>query len=392
MTLFKHQQAIVDLSPARYLIAHGTGTGKSQTALSLADKNNVRAIIIVPKAIKRQWERLAPQHLVITKEEFRRDYVTLPRFEAVIVDEVHHFSGMKSQMSKALAKYLTAHNPRFVWLLTATPLTSTPWSIYRLAQFLGHKINYKDFEHKFFYIMKLGHRLILRPRDGVDQDLRALIHSLGSVVSLDDCVDVPEQTFETEYFPLSKGQIKAIKDLDCDTHIARFTAVHQIEQGCLKSDGYREDQLFPSLKNDRIIQLCKDNPKVLIFARYHLQIDQLKILLERELKCPVLTLTGLTKDRDEVVQTAERTPRCIVIAQSETSEGYQLPSFPLVIFASLSFSFLKYSQALGRVNRIDHLKKNIYIHLVTEGGPDEAIWQAVQKKQDFYIELFQFIS
>jgi hypothetical protein len=58
------------------------------------------------------------------------------------------------------------------------------------------------------------------------------------------------------------------------------------------------------------------------------------------------------------------------------------------VFASLSYSYLNYTQAVGRFNRINNLKRNLYITLVTSGGTDEAIYDCIQNKQDFYIDLY----
>lgn len=390
MKLYHHQQALVDKNPAKHLIAHSTGTGKTHTALALASKNATRALIIVPKALTANWKRnlaLWPPlgHQIISKETFRRDWDRLPAFQAVIVDECHHFSGMSSQMSKSLSSYLKKHQPRFVWLLSATPLTSTAWSVYRLASFLGHNWNYQAFKHRFFFEVRLGHRVVPAPRKGMDGELAALIRSIGDVVALEECADVPDQVFETEYFTLTKEQIKAIKDLDDATHIARFTKHHQIEQGCKKGDGYVPHETYPSMKNERILELCAENPKVAVFCRYLLQIETLAALIKDR---PVFILSGEVKDRDAVVQQVEATSKCAVLIQSDTSEGYELPSIPLIIFASLSFSYLKYQQAIGRFNRINALKKNVYIHLVTEDGPDQAIYDCIQNRADFYVELY----
>jgi predicted helicase len=78
----------------------------------------------------------------------------------------------------------------------------------------------------------------------------------------------------------------------------------------------------------------------------------------------------------------------VVIAQSSVSAGYELPSFPCVVFASLSGSLVDLEQAKGRVQRLGKLKKNLYVFMVVKGGVDEARYKANIDKQDFFEHLF----
>lgn len=392
MKLYNHQQALVDKNPARHLLCHGCGTGKTITALALAQKNKSTALIVVPKSIKEKWGRdileWNPSHKIVTKEEFRRDWDTYGPYKALIVDECHAFASMKSNMSKSMDKYIKKYKPKHIWLLSATPITSTPWSIYRLATFLGYPINYWTWKNKYFYSVPMMGRMIETPKAGIKDDLIDEIRRIGDVVSLDECIDLPDQIFETEYIELTSSQTKAIKNLDDSSFIARFTHHHEVEQGVKKSDGYTEDQYFDSLKTQRILSYCEENPKIAVFCRYNIQIFYLKGILE-DSGFKVFVLNGDIKNRDQVVQDIDKVDKCVVLIQSDTSVGYELPSIPVIIFASLSFSYLNYTQAVGRFLRINRPKKNVYIHLIVKGGPDEAIWKCIEKREDFYIELYQ---
>ena len=84
-----------------------------------------------------------------------------------------------------------------------------------------------------------------------------------------------------------------------------------------------------------------------------------------------------------MISKAESLEECIVIAQTSISAGYELPSFPCVIYASKSYRYVDYEQSLGRVLRANALKKNLYIHLVVEDGVDEACHDTIMSGQDF---------
>jgi predicted helicase len=107
-----------------------------------------------------------------------------------------------------------------------------------------------------------------------------------------------------------------------------------------------------------------------------------------DIKKNVYMINGSVKNRDEITQQIEKDDECIVVINAACSEGYELPSIGTIIFASLSFSYKDYKQALGRFLRINKLKKNVYIHLVTAGSVDEGVYNAIMKKQDFDIEIY----
>lgn len=391
-TLYKHQQHLLDLNPKRHLLAWGTGTGKTITSIELAHKNGGRALFIVPKALNTQWciALKGSRHsfyLVVTKEEFRRDWQTLPKFDCVVVDEAHYFFGMKSQMAGALEKYCKKHSVEYRYFLTATPYLSTAWNIYMAAVQLGYAISYPTFKYRFFYDITMGRRVVPKQKDGIEDELAKIVHQIGSTVRLEDCVDVPEQVYETETFELTSTQKRAIENLTDTMPIVRFTKQHQIENGHIKGNEYEDSRTFDSHKTDRIAHLVHENKKIAIVCRYNGQISFLKDHLAGATDKKIFVINGEVKDRAQVVKDAEAAEECVVLIQASCSEGYELPSIGVCVFASLSFSFKDYRQMQGRFLRINALKKNVYIHLVA-GEIDMAVYSSIMKKQDFDIAIY----
>ena len=400
MELYAHQKRFLEKNPDRALLCHGTGTGKTITAIRWGDLKSIekeKILVVCPKSLKENWIRNIRTHSkaerviwsVLTKEEFRRDHKELPYYGIVIVDEAHYFSGIKSQMTKALATFCKDNEIQYRLLLTATPYLSTPWNIYTLARHLGHAWSYPEFEWKFFYKIRMGMRSIPVIKEGMEGEIAELVAKIGDVVRLDECIDVPPQIFETERLELTSAQQKRIKKINEINPIVRFTYTHEVENGVLKSDGFTEDEFFDNNKTDRIIELCKEVDKVAVVCRYNLQIDALKAEIEKSVPGKAVhVIRGDVKDRQAVVDDIERADRAIVLIQGACSEGYELPSVGLIVFASLDFSYKNYVQMCGRFLRINKPKKNVYIHLVIDGGVDEAVMEAMEKKQDFAIEIY----
>jgi len=394
MKLYKHQQRIVDENKPKLLLAHGMGSGKTITALALAKKNKVMPLIIVPKPVKRKWVQAALDMTVVcqvvTREEFRRDATILRKFDAVIVDEAHYgFPTLKAQLHKKLRWYLKKHDIQYVWLLTGTPYTRDPWSIYGLATILGFKWNYMDFRHRFFREQYYGSRSIWLPKTGIENDVADLVRQIGDVVSLEECFDVPDQVYETEMFTPTAEQKKAdkwIKENESDP-LVRTTKYHQIASGIKKGNEFSDDESYKSDKNNRIIEHCERTNKVVVFSRYNLHLNHLSEMLTKN-KIPHAIINGDVDDKETIFEKAERADRFVLLINAMCSVGYELPSFGLVIFGSLSYSFVDYTQAQGRVLRANALKKNVYINMITEGSIDEAVWDSIQRKQDFDEAIF----
>jgi len=413
MQLYKHQQDVLDANHPKWLLAMDMGTGKSLTAIELAKKNNCESVLLIcPKSLKEKWQRDLDLHFgttrkytVISKEEFSKKWKELPFYSALIVDEAHFFAGMKSQMSKKLTLYIKKWRPPYIWLLTATPYMSTPWNIYTLARHLGKDWSYIKFRDIFFmnkpiyvgrdkYTGKAKMKDVLVVRDGIESEMARVVNLIGTTIRIDECVDVPEQVYENEFFTQSKEQVTAKKEVrTTETNpIVLFTKYHQIECGTLKGNEYVEDTTFDTNKDSRIVDLVGTVKKAAVVCRYNLQIKKLKDLISKEYPDKkVLMITGEVKDRDSVVREAEESDECVVLINASCSEGYELPSIGLILFASLSFSYKDYKQVCGRFLRINKLKKNVFVHLITtgeDGTVDQAVFDAIMKKQDFHLEIF----
>ncbi len=389
MKLYNHQQKLLDKNPDKCLIAWEVGTGKTFMALSLT-KNAVYPIVICPKSLKEQWQEQC-EYPVLTKEEFKLGKNSIIS-DCLIIDEAHFFFGMqsikkKSGMLKALLAYIKKHNPPYIYLLTGTPYMSTPWNIYAAAEILGHKWNYMKYKRHFFQEVNMGRRWpIPVVKKGMEGDIAKLVNKIGDTVKMEDCFDVPEQIFQTEYFDLTKEQKKAIDNLE-DEGIARWTKTHQVCGGTLKSDGYSENQSFRSEKMERLLQLVEENDKLIIVCRYNYEIESIRRLLEtKKLRCH--TITGATKERHETVKMAEKDGSCIVLIQAQCSEGYELPSFPVMVFYSLDFSLKNYIQMCGRILRANKLKKNVYKFLVVKDTIDNDVYKCIQNKKDFDVAIY----
>lgn len=406
-TLFTHQQETVDRLPKKRLLAYDTGTGKTITSISLVNNQQAKSLLVIsPKTNVEQWGIELAKYIntyttciVLSKEEFKKQVKTLEQYDAVIVDEGHFFAGINSALTKALYWYLNKkYQIPVVYLLTATPYCSTPFNIYTLAKHLGYNWNYNSFKQKFFYYIPMGAKSVPVLRQGMEEEIADLVKEIGDTVDKKEAIENYIEPIDNVIkISLTKDQLEAIENVFDPVFIVRWTKQHQIENGFMYDTITEEEEEYNVLKahittydNNKLLEvlrLATIYEKFIVVARYR---EQLRVY-EKELKAKgynVLVLDGDTKDRQTVIDTANKFEKVILLIQASVSAGYELPSFRTMVFASLSFSYVDFKQILGRNDRINNVQENTYIHLVAE-GVDQDVFDCIQQKKDFTLAIYK---
>jgi superfamily II DNA/RNA helicase len=186
-----------------------------------------------------------------------------------------------------------------------------------------------------------------------------------SFAKLSDIVDIPKQ-----YENIVKLKTKPVVDFsDCENQIQEF---HKKARG-ESNDG---------TKTKWVLDYISDKTKVLISCRYTSSIEMLEKEISKIRLC--LTLTGSTKNPEEIVKIANESPDCILICQSDISEGWEVPYFSELIFFNLSFKVSSYIQTCGRCLRISHLHSVTTTHLIG-GSLDQKVFTTIKKGVDFIL-------
>jgi len=392
LKLFQHQMKLVTTAPDRHALIWETGSGKSYGAISLAVKKTKKILIICPKGLVVKWKDDIKQFpgqnfLILSKETFKRDHKTLPKYDCVIVDEAHYFFGTKSQLMKSLRWYLEHHDVPYRYFLSGTPYRSSPMDIYIMCTLLGKKLSYWSFQTKFFYQVRMGMRMVPVVKKGIEKDIADIVRSVGSIVRLEECIDMPEAMYREEYFPLTNEQKEAIKLLPDTNPIVRYTKIHQICGGTLKGNEYEESQRFEGAKIHRTIELAEEIERLIIVCRYNEEIDYLKEKLVAE-GHTVRVINGAVENRHEILEELCKMTRYVLIVNASCCEGWQLQNCNHMIFYSYSFELKNKIQMEGRLRRIDAPRPVLYISLAVKDSIDEAVCQSLKNKESFHVEIY----
>jgi len=417
--LYEHQKKIIQEDLLQCGLFLGTGASKTRTALTMSEG---KTLVICPKQQRedktwenenKKWETKVDLN-VISKEDLRKSWDSLPYYDTINIDECHNNLGINpmrkkvngievpqtSQIYEATFNLIAKNPPKRFYLLSATPVPK-PMSAWAIGKLFGQNWDFEQFRAIYYTEVRMGaYRKIWIPKrtDEIKERLARTIQQFGYTGGLNDFFDVPTQTHKTVEIELSGQQKKALADItfsEADP-LVRRARMRTIENGVLygkkikELDGKTDEMtnetlIFKSKKIDYILERALEFPKMLIFANYTAQIDEIAKAL-RKYEYNVSILNGATKDRSFIKKVNDSPEPHIIVAQCAISSGYELPTFPCVIYASKSFRYVDYSQSLGRVLRANKLKKNLYIHLVVEGC-DKDCHESIMNGDDFQEKL-----
>lgn len=394
MKSYLHQKEILKDTRKKLVLAWDTGTGKTYGAELLLKHHKARALIIVKKANYTKWTYLEKEgHLVLTKEQFRDKWKELIKdtklYNAIVIDEAHYFAGLTSGMTKTLKNYMDKTNPEYVWLLTATPHLSTPWNVYTLAVHCGMNPNYIKFRNMFFYQLRMGTRVLWKEKPNMEEPLNLLLSKFTVWVGFDDVArdnnieyDLSEQTKKEVFFHQPLDQKKA-QFLLTQEGIALWTKKHTVQNGFYE-DEYFGVTHYEDPKLDHILKTAKKYSKMAVVCRYKVQMKRYREAFENR-GYSVYTIDGETPDVEALSNRLDKMEKCIVIIQASVSEGYELPSFPYAVFASMSFSYKDWKQMNGRFLRVNAITPTHIDVLLVIDGIDIDVYKSILNKQNFYL-------
>ena len=373
-----HQQRIIDLNPRKILLDWETRSGKSLPASVWVNMlcRSERAYIICKKQDKKDWEAIAGEAKVLTKEEFKKVDIINPT--ALVVDEAHFFGSAlfvrrgkgRSQLAEKLYRLCKTYPEMDIMLLTATPIRNDAWSYHTLLCYLGVYYDWKVWRNEFFEL-KQQHYLPRMPwmragevptawfpKEDWRMRIRKYRESHGDIVLFKDVV---------EELPPAKETIIKIKHKPYkqpEDEVVTWVHEHKYEQGG---------------KAAEIMALGFN--KVIVVAHYTSQIDQLTKELSAEGRI-VYVLDGRTRDADAVKKAAQASAECYFIVQASMGSGFDGWMFGAIVFASMSHSYVNYKQMLGRLLHPKHMKGINYYYLIG-GRWDQRIFETVQAGKDF---------
>lgn len=371
--LYPHQQKFVNENPDKALLVWEMQTGKTLAACEWIKKRPTKKILVAcPKSIIGKWKRELKEAGAIADVCSRDDVkkIDLNKYDGICLDEAQDFMSpaftkQRSQRTTVLYNYVKTHPDAPVLLLSATPIRSTAWNCHTAACYLGTLWPIKEFRDKFFFFTDRYGVMHWEPKKTWRIDIRPYLESIANIVLAKDVVDRPKANHEIINIPWTKEQ-ESILGQQYLEPAAEFSARRRAEQS---------DEKWKKIK-----EVMDGYRKVILVVYYRDQIEDYikRIGNDRE----VFVLHGGIKDQDSVIEAAKKADDGIFILQASMGAGFSAAEFSVMIFASMSFKYVDYMQATGRMDSLDNLHVNNYVYMIG-GRTDKSVYDTILSGNDF---------
>lgn len=447
--LYQHQVRAYNLALVLQAFAAlmDMGTGKSITTVAVAGRRFVdgkikRLLVVAPTSVVAVWPREFDQFAafphrvgVLTGTKERRlqvlrqlaapplpgepeplrvaviNYESTWRLidellafapDMVVCDESQRIKNHSAEQSKALHKI--GETVRYRMILTGTPVQNNPLDFFSQYKFLNPAIfgtNYYSFRNRYALMGGPNNHMVLAYKNL--EELTRKAHSIAYRVTKEECLDLPEQTFETRYVELPKQAADTYRQIKRDSYAAlasgevtannvllRMLRLQQLTGGYLKLDADDKAKPNNTAKLDALRDILEDyvlsaGGKLVIFARFVPEITAIGKLLDK-LKIGHAAIWGdiPIDERGPLVQRFQTDPECkVFVAQIQTAGlGITLTAANTAVYYSLDFNLAAYQQSLARIHRIGQRNACTYIHLVVPGTIDQLILDALGRKEE----------
>jgi len=417
---------------SRAFCLNGMGTGKTNAALWAYDylrrtKTVKKVLVVCPlSTMERTWADSAFQtfpHLdcvVLHGTRERRNkllaqdvdiyvinidglstikdaLVKRPDIDLIVVDELALARNSGTDRWKILNTICNKQAPRRVWGMTGSPTPNAPTDAWAQCKLVTPD---NPTMPKYFSAFRDRVMRQITPfKWAARQDANEAVYQMMQPAirfSLDDCVDLPEQTFITRDVALTKEQDKAYKDMinKLSTEYAggQILAVNEavkanklIQIACgvaYGTDG--EHVVIPSKPRIDVLKeiIEESEGKVIVFVPLTGALESVASELRKDFT--VETVHGGTSktERDRIFSEFQRglDPRVLVANASTMSHGLTLTAATTIVWYAPVHSNETYEQACARVRRPGQTRTTVIVHIA---GTDveRRVYKRLQDKQ-----------
>jgi SNF2 family DNA or RNA helicase len=336
------------------------------------------------------------------------DLASRTDIDLVIVDEIAMFRNAGTERWKTLNNICNKQTHRRVWGLTGAPTPHEPtdaWAQCRIVVPASPDVP-KYFGKFRDMVMKQLTQFKWVPRaDAVDTVKHMMQPSVR--FALDDCIDLPEQTFTTRDVEMTKEQKEAYKDM-LDKLIMEYQggevlAVNEavkanklVQIAC--GVAYGKDGEYIHIPNKPRIDVLKElieesEGKVLVFVPLTGVLENLVDELKDD--WDVASVHGATSkhERDQIFGEFQKTDRIrVIVANPSTmSHGLTLTAATTIIWYAPIHSNDVYEQACARVRRPGQTRTTVIAH-IAGSDIERRIYKRLQAKQKLQGSLLEIMK
>jgi SNF2 family DNA or RNA helicase len=317
--------------------------------------------------------------------------------DLIVIDELALARNSGTDRWKILNAICNKQSPRRVWGMTGSPTPNAPTDAWAQCKLVTPD---NALVPKYFSAFRDRVMRQITPfKWAARQDANEAVYQMMQPAirfSLDDCVDLPEQTFITREVALTQEQAKAYKDmmskLATEYSGGQILAVNEavkanklIQIACgvaYGTDG--EEVVIPSKPRIDVLKeiIEESEGKVIVFVPLTGALESVASELRKD--WTVETVHGGTSksERDRIFGEFQRglDPRVLVANASTMSHGLTLTAATTIVWYAPVHSNETYEQACARVRRPGQTRTTVIVHIA---GTDveRRVYKRLQDKQ-----------
>jgi SNF2 family DNA or RNA helicase len=427
----------------RFLFAYEPGTGKTQIGLDFLGamffhKKLESALVIAPLSVLGVWEDelskvwpkgmqvsfcvLRPEtndhtwqsaNLVITNYDMLRLRIhDLMKWapEAVLIDESHKIKNPYAKQSKAAHRL--GNQCRYALAFSGTPIGNHALDLWSQFKFLVPGLlepKFKDFkEHYSIWGGGGGHEF---KKYKNLSELAKIIHPYVRTMKKKDYLDLPDKNFievpvemgekaRKMYASMERDFIAYIEKeaiINAPIALAKLTKLSQISGGFIRDTETQKDYTVHTAKLEVLEGICddllsQDVKRVVIFARFLWEIAEIKKRLAPN--WVTFEISGeVPEPQRRLAQSMFTESGGAIICQiASGSVGINLQSANYMIFYSIDYSHINFSQAQDRIHRISQTKPCYYYMLLSKSTIDRRIYRVLREKKSVADNMMKMVK
>ena len=372
-------------SPAPWTVlplAHGSVKDKQAQAEAALLKSERAAVVINYESVWREpfasWAKKQP-------------------WDLVVLDESHRIKSPGGVASRYCSRLSDRVPQRLA--LTGTPMAHSPLDIYAQYRALDKSIygtSYFRFKSRYAVMGGWNNQEIMGYQH--QEEFQEKLYSIAYRVEAADVLDLPPLLTVTRMCELGPKARKLYRTLErdfiADLEEGRITAVNalsqllrlqQVTSGYARTEDDRDVEV-DTTKAELLADLLEDMGKepVVVFARFKHDLEVVH-RVARRLGRPSYEISGARKE----LSLWNENGGVLAVQIQSGGLGIDLTKARYAVYYSLSFSLGDYLQSQARLHRHGQKRPVEIIHLIAKATVDEAIMDALSRRQDVVTQILE---
>ncbi len=377
-------------------------TGKTLTALGVADKLGIDNLLFVTKkiaisSIQADYDKLKPNYniTIINYESLHKVRINQPNsFDFIVLDEAHTLGAYPkpSKRTKLVKEIISKQNP-YVILMSGTPTPESFSQIYHqvyacpknpFKQYVSFYKFAKDYVNVVQKVINSFH--INSYDDGKPTILDEMKPYMISYTQKEAGFksEIQEHVLKVEMSELTYNFVKEMREHGIisgkkteevilgDTGVKKMSKIHQLFSGTVKMESGK--YMVTDLSKAKFIRAEFKNKKIGIFYKFKAEYDALKQVYGDDLA--------------DDLEVFKQTDKSIALQIVSGREGISLKEADCLVYYNIDFSALSYWQSRDRMTTKDSKVSDVY-WIFAERGIETKIYKTVTNKKDYTLRHFK---